>query len=363
MEQYRLFDYDNNATNLEKLRYTLQSMLRYIPSEETTYGAHGLFPYDAKFMPQYPRTFIRFLSKKRDTVLDPMCGSGTTLIEAILLGRNALGMDIDPLAKKLTKVCTTPIEDSKLKILERDFINRLNTCKSESCEMKYSFDFIPNYDLWFRKDVLRDIFFIRDMVERYIQDKDLQDLAQIALARIVKDVSNVDPRDIFPEINHDKPINLDADVFESYLRSLKYSIRKIRSFTKDYDRKKSTAAIIGSDARKIDLPDSAVDLIVTSPPYAYAMDYARIHKLVFYSIFGMSNDDILTLSRKYVGTDKVSTKERMEDFSRIEFAQDFIEKMRQERKSRAISIWKYLLDMRDITSECVRVLKSSRFRW
>jgi DNA modification methylase len=43
-------------------------------------------------------------SKKGQSVLDPMVGAGTTLIEAKLLARNALGMDINPQAVELTKV-------------------------------------------------------------------------------------------------------------------------------------------------------------------------------------------------------------------------------------------------------------------
>ena len=105
------------------------------------------------------------------------------------------------------------------------------------------------------------------------------------------------------------------------------------------------------------LANNSVDLIVTSPPYAYAMDYVRIHKLVLYSLFESSNESILKLSREIVGTDKVSTKQTMDDFARIEFVKPFIMKFMEERKSRAYSLWRYLLDMRDITSECARVLK------
>jgi DNA modification methylase len=358
MEQSKLFEFHQGLTTLDKLRHSLDALLRYIPPEETTYGTHGLFPYVAKFMPQYPNVFIRFLTKKGDTVLDPMCGSGTTLIESVLLNRNALGIDIDPLAQKISKVATTPIEDSRLKILERDFISHLVARKNKITTEKYSFDWFPNYDIWFRKEVLADIFFIRDEAKTYLNDDDLLNLSQVALSRIVKEVSNADPRDIFPEINHEKPVNQDADVLKSFKNSLKTSVRKVRQFTKRYNENRATAKIIGSDARKIELPEESIDLIVTSPPYAYAMDYARIHKLVFFAVLGMSNEELLHLSRQYVGTDRVSTQTIMNDFEHIEFARDFIKRLMQERKVRAIALWKYLVDMREITAECTRVLKN-----
>ncbi len=51
--------------------------------------------YPGNFVPQIPNQFIRRFTKKGDCVLDPMCGSGTTLIEAEKLNRNAMGIDLN----------------------------------------------------------------------------------------------------------------------------------------------------------------------------------------------------------------------------------------------------------------------------
>ncbi len=59
--------------------------------------------YRGNFAPQIPRNIIEMYSEKGDTILDPMVGAGTTLIEAKLLARNALGMDINPEAAELAK--------------------------------------------------------------------------------------------------------------------------------------------------------------------------------------------------------------------------------------------------------------------
>ena len=59
--------------------------------------------YRGNFAPQIARNIIEMYSEKGDSILDPMVGAGTTLIEAKLLARNALGMDINPEAIKLTK--------------------------------------------------------------------------------------------------------------------------------------------------------------------------------------------------------------------------------------------------------------------
>ncbi len=72
------------------------------------YATHGWHPFPAKFPPQLPHLFIETLSASGDTVLDPMLGSGTTLVEAQRLGRRAIGCDIDPLARLISAAKLTP---------------------------------------------------------------------------------------------------------------------------------------------------------------------------------------------------------------------------------------------------------------
>ena len=59
--------------------------------------------YRGNFAPQIARNIIEMYSEQGDSILDPMVGAGTTLIEAKLLARNALGIDINPEAVKLTE--------------------------------------------------------------------------------------------------------------------------------------------------------------------------------------------------------------------------------------------------------------------
>ncbi|TET91792.1 MAG: DNA methylase [Methanomassiliicoccales archaeon] len=54
--------------------------------------------FRGNWAPQIPRNLLLRYSKVGDTVLDPMVGSGTTLIEAKVTGRNGIGLDVDPSA-------------------------------------------------------------------------------------------------------------------------------------------------------------------------------------------------------------------------------------------------------------------------
>jgi len=59
--------------------------------------------YRGNFSPYIPRNLILRYSEEGDKVLDPMCGSGTTLIECKLLNRNSFGIDISPRAVEMAK--------------------------------------------------------------------------------------------------------------------------------------------------------------------------------------------------------------------------------------------------------------------
>lgn len=52
--------------------------------------------YPARFVPQIPSILIGYFSERGDTVLDPFCGSGTTLLEAFRLDRRPVGIDLHP---------------------------------------------------------------------------------------------------------------------------------------------------------------------------------------------------------------------------------------------------------------------------
>ena len=106
---------DAVGVNLDTMREVLGSDLDF-HGTNSSYGSHAWHPFPAKFPPQLPEFIIRRLSDPGDTVLDPMLGSGTTLIEALRLGRRAIGCDIDPLSRMVATAKLTTIDPGAVRI-------------------------------------------------------------------------------------------------------------------------------------------------------------------------------------------------------------------------------------------------------
>jgi tRNA G10 N-methylase Trm11 len=68
---------------------------------------HGFYKYPARFSPSFARAAIEIFTRPGDLVLDNHVGGGTTLVEAMALGRHAIGVDISPLAEFVATVKTT----------------------------------------------------------------------------------------------------------------------------------------------------------------------------------------------------------------------------------------------------------------
>jgi hypothetical protein len=80
---------------------------------------HGYYKYPARFSPVFARAAIEAFTKPGDVCLDPYFGGGTTLVEAIAAGREAVGVDISTLAEFVTGIKCTIFSEAELDTLER----------------------------------------------------------------------------------------------------------------------------------------------------------------------------------------------------------------------------------------------------
>ncbi len=101
----------SNQSSREKVLNTLEAVHDDKPVRGLT---HCFYRYPARFSPRFVRTVIEAFTKYGDVVFDPFMGGGTTLVEAHVMGRRAVGTDINSLAVFVSKVKTTPLSDYDL---------------------------------------------------------------------------------------------------------------------------------------------------------------------------------------------------------------------------------------------------------
>jgi len=93
---------------------------------------HSLYRYPASMSPHIARAVILALTKRGDTIIDPFCGGGTTLIESLGLGRKVIGNDISPLAYFISKAKATPLNEKELNILRGWYKSMCNKLANKS---------------------------------------------------------------------------------------------------------------------------------------------------------------------------------------------------------------------------------------
>ena len=231
----------------------------------TQYLTHKFHSYPARFIPQIPLTFIKIFIKEGDTVLDPMCGCGTTLVEAFLNNRNSIGNDFNPLAVLISKVKTTLIDETEF----RYFNNKLAVMKRyldlDYQRVESRVENLPNRKISkiFNRVIISKLESIRETLLE-VKDEghnDLYDFGRVALSST-----------IWSLVENGDGIDVDG----LFLKRVKYMRNELNKMTKTIN-KIPDARLISGDARKIEVETNSIDLIVTSPPYVNALDYYRAH--------------------------------------------------------------------------------------
>ena len=106
---------------VSKIEDVRPGMCVALASDNTDRHIHSLGRYPSRFIPELPRWAIETYSQPGDLVLDPFVGSGTTAVEAAILGRHCLAADISPYACLLTEAKASAFRNRKIDDLQRRF--------------------------------------------------------------------------------------------------------------------------------------------------------------------------------------------------------------------------------------------------
>lgn len=275
-----------------------------------TKHVHRLHPYLGKFIPQLVEVFLRHYFKKGDSIIDPFMGSGTTLIEANILGMDSIGVEISHfnclIADIKTKQYDIPLVEKEIKDIlfkTKEYSKWLSQGQAQITFLKNSF---KKYKIdskylntWLSDKALQEILFYRDQIKNY---KD-QDILKIILSRATRSARLIPHYDLArPQkpirekyycIKHRRtcePINEALKFINRYSWD---TIKRIEEF--DKLRTDAKIKIIQGDSREVDFDQIEdykgykFDGIFTSPPYVGLIDYHDQHRYA-YELFGFSDN-------------------------------------------------------------------------
>lgn len=356
--------------------------------KDPKYATHGLHPYKGKFYPQFAKSLIIMSGAPLGSkLLDPFCGSGTTLLEGMLNGYDAYGADFNPLAAKIagakTKILSTPREivDHSM----RAMAERIGHHKGLFPEHLDQFADGTHEELlnWFPEPVLYKLNWLLKQTRLFGNDA-LIDFFEVIISSLIREISDQDPTDL--RIRRRKEPLTDApvlDLFKARLEEQRYRLKKYWMIAGRQPGRVIAPKVIQGDSRTSDTMDNlgldsgSVDCVVTSPPYATALPYIDTDRLSLLAIMGIASDVRSGLEERLTGSREIRRREKQEAEEKL-FSQSAYEELPTQvvdsikqifemnskgdvgfrRANMPSLLWRYFLDMRDNLIQVSRVLKS-----
>lgn len=239
-------------------------------NQQLAYATHGIFRYFGKFPPPIATYMISQYTKEKDLVIDPMCGSGTTALEAGILKRRCAVNDVNPLSVLISKVKTTKIDKSLLE-------EKLEYLKANYCPMSLEeYAFVPvalkDPDHWFLKETSDSLRGIKYLIEQET-DTNLKNFLKVIFAATIRRVSRATTQQgrLFLDV-----ATALEDAFPTFEKRYEIGMKGLAELPEISD----------IEYYNVDLKDlSAIDyegkakLVILHPPYFNSYKYSSVNSL------------------------------------------------------------------------------------
>ena len=248
---------------------------------KTNVGLHSIHPYPARFVPQIPRHLMQLFQPVVDgPVLDPFCGSGTTLVEAQAQGIASFGIDLNPIAALISSVKTNPPRQEISSIATR--LASRSEASTDTAPPT-----IPRLAHWFSPGSILALTKLTKALNDVWEPR-VQDALRVALSRIIVRVSRQDSDTRYAAVDRSFE---EADVYRFFVESAKALDAVFKMEHSDMFRRWAPSQVIARDVLTVEpheLPHQ-FGLIITSPPYPNAYEYWLYHK---YRMYWLGEDPV-----------------------------------------------------------------------
>ena len=332
-------------------------------------GLHALHPFAARFPHGLAGYFINGLTQPGDTALDPMCGSGVTLLEGWLAGRSVVGVDLDPLARRQSAARTTALPAEAVHTAGRAALEHAAELHAGNSHPANPLDVIRGgmddatrqfLDYWFFPETQEELAALIIAI-RAEPDADLRNLLEVVFSSTIVTKSGGVSR--ARDLAHTRPHRVADKQPRSALRQFEILInRAADAYAAVNPDAVGESRIVAGDARDLPLSADSVDLIVTSPPYANALDYMRAHKFSL-AWLGDPIPNLTSLRAQYIGSESIgkeSGDNRADQSAPAELpasVQAVVDQLAAKDAPKSRILRRYFVDMRAAIGEMTRVLR------
>ena len=282
-----------------------------LPERERTKHVHRLHPYLGKFVPQLVEALLTRYVSPGGRVLDPFAGSGTTLVQALESGYDALGVDIAAFNCLLMRVKTGRYDLFGLEKELRDAESRRG--RSRSRPRGYVAD-------WFAPRAAAELVHFRALLGEY----EHADVLRVVLARAARSARRTTHFDLelpkTPQLEpywchkHRRTCRPVEEAGKFLSRYLLDTLDRIKAFQRVRDKKREVHVLHG-DARSVEL-EGRFDAVLSSPPYPGLIDYHEQHRYA-YELLGLDDQRERELGAAARGTSRAAVAEYVAGISEV----------------------------------------------
>ena len=282
-----------------------------------------------------------------------------------MLGYQALGIDVNPLARLISTVKSTRIPPSRLEVLGDKLLARADKGSP-------SYQLNPYLTDWFKPHATKALANLLNAISE-VHDPASRNFFLVTLSSIIRRCSLADPSipppvklnpRRAPRANLRYRRNLvsamaltEATVYEQFRKAMSNNIRRINELGNL--RNFGSVAILEppAEAAGTTLPSNSVDVILTSPPYCGAQKYIRTLRLELCWL-GYTDEEIARLDRNTLGTERVSLKTSLNDLlSNHSVEHQLVTEIWNVNRTRAVMLSNYLSYLHKFSAECQRICR------
>jgi DNA modification methylase len=316
-----------------------------------------IHPFPARMAPSI--VWDSLPNGKSMKILDPMAGSGTSLVIAKALGHQAIGCDTDPLAILLASAwCSNVSPNILLQHSQLILAKAMKLAKKLKPANAYPItadnETKQFMSFWFDDNSRIQLTALADCISKIATTSE-RNLLWTAFSRMIitKKIGVSLAMDVSHSRPHKKFEKAPVTPFEKFLDAVEYLTKKAPF--RGIVSQTHPAIVAKGDARSLSFGSNTIDMVITSPPYLNALDYIRGHKLSLVWM-GYSIKTLRTVRSTNIGVERSFLSHGNQEFTSLIKETISLENL----TSRYYGILvRYLIDMSDVLRECRRVLKKN----